>query len=159
MSRFAVTLGLALSLAGCDPPIDGMPHHPPPCDLPAIGTTCPIPLEGEPAFDAVERAAWCPAGAELESDARPGDVLELACAPPAGGWRIVVGVVAPGWGAAWLTPDGTLAMCSADGHVVQLAPLLADAAGRHWHAVSPDDAICLDGGACAVVSDPCGLAR
>lgn len=155
--RIGVAFGL--TLIGCDQPIDAIPHHPPVCALPALGATCPIPIDGEPALDAVELAAWCPAGAELQSDARPGGVLELACAPPAAGWRIVVGVVAPGWGVAWLTPDGTLAMCSADARVAQLAPLLTDRAGRHWHALGPDDLICLDRGDCAVVSDPCGLER
>ena len=158
------TVLVALTLAACDPGIDAIPHgaplpDAPRCTLPSVGSTCPIPVVGEVAFDAVEDAAWCPAGAELVSDARPGGALELACVPLDQRWRIVVGVVAPGWGVAWLTPDGTLAMCGTGGRVEQLMPLVTDREGRHWHALSADDLLCLADGTCAIASDPCGAGR
>lgn len=166
MSR-AITLTLvAAALLGCDGAVIGedFPHHPPAagepaaCVLPRLGATCPIPIEGEAALDAVEEAAWCPAG-DLRSDARPDGVVELACEPLTGGWRLVAGVVAPGWGVAYLAPDATLVHCDADGRVAQIMPLLGDGFGRLWHALTPDDSLCLVDARCFVVSDQCEAPR
>lgn len=157
---FLGALALAASLlAGCDPAFDALPHPPPAeagCVHPAVGSTCPAPLAPADALAFVQSRAWCPPGAELHADFRPGGDLELACAPPEGGWRVVVGVVAADWGAAFLADDAALVVCDLEGRVDAVLPMLADrTAGRHWHRLSVDDGLCLDAGLCEPAFDPC----
>lgn len=155
----AFALGIDLigaSLLGCADQIDAFPHRPPRCELPAVGETCPVPVEGEAAYRAIDVAAWCPPGADLLRDARPGDSFEWACAPAdPRPWRIVVGSIDPGWGASYITPDGTLVVCDNSGRVASTHPMLTDDSGRVFQAIEPEDSACLADGSCDMISDPC----
>lgn len=160
-------IALAASLLGCDGSVvDGLPHHPPPveapaaCVLPAVGSTCPAPLAPADARAFVQSQAWCPDGADLFIDERPGGDVELACAPAGGGWRIVVGVVGAAWGVAYLAADGSLVVCDLAGRVDQVLPLLTDpTSGRHWHALSADDGVCLVRRLCSFAFEQCEAPR
>lgn len=154
-TRLPVALALAVALAGCGDPIDALPHW-----CPEPGETCPVPVDGEAARLAVGAAAVCPEGGELVVDASA-ERVEWACVPADGAprtWRIVVGAWVDGWGVVVSTGDGGLVVCDDAGRVVDALPLVEDAAGRLWHALTGADLACLDTGACRVLSGLCGAA-